>query len=290
MTVVNLDVIMWPDSPWPAMRQEWLRAEELGLGRGWLYDHLNLNGRPVWHEAYTTLAAVAAATSRIGMGTMVTAPNFRHPVTSAKAALSLDALAEGRFVMGVGAGGPGGDSDALGGGPIGRADRTARFAEWVRLVDLLLTRAETDFSGRHFTAHQVALGGGEPRRPPLAVAATARRGMELAARFADLWITQDVGQNPAVYAGTPHAEVRRQIALLDEVCAEQGRDPGTLPRLAVLGYGGERPLASIEAFRDCLGRYARLGVTTLAVLWPRGDRARAQLAVLEQAAAECPRP
>ncbi|GAT68624.1 luciferase-like monooxygenase [Planomonospora sphaerica] len=76
-----------------------------------MYDHLNLNGRPVRHEAYTTLAAVAAATASIGVGTMVTAPNFRHPVTSAKIALSLHALCEGRFVMGVGAGGPGGDSE-----------------------------------------------------------------------------------------------------------------------------------------------------------------------------------
>ncbi|RVX43901.1 luciferase-like monooxygenase [Nonomuraea polychroma] len=287
--MVNLDVIMWPDSPWREMRQEWRRAEELGLGRGWLYDHLNLYGRPVWHEAYTTLAAVAEATSSIGVGTMVTAPNFRHPVTSAKAALSLDALSEGRFVMGLGAGGPGGDSDAFGGGPLSRAERTARFTEWVELTDLLLTQADTDYTGRYFAAHQVAVGGGQPRRPPLAVAATARRGMELAVRFADLWITQDVGQNPATYAGTPHAEVRRQIALLDEICAEQGRYPDTLPRLAVLGYGGERPLASIEAFRDCLGRYEELGITTLAVLWPRGDQASAQLAVLEQAAAECTR-
>ncbi|MEU4722229.1 LLM class flavin-dependent oxidoreductase [Nonomuraea dietziae] len=223
------------------------------------------------------------------MGTMVTAPNFRHPVTSAKAALSLDALSEGRFVLGIGAGGPGADSDAFGGAPLSRAERTARFAEWVELTDLLLTQTGTDFTGRHFAAHQVAIGGGKPRRPPLAVAATARRGMEVAARFADLWITQDISQNPAVYPGTPHAEVRRQIALLNEVCAEQGRAPGSLSRLAVLGYGGERPLASIEAFRDCVGRYAQLGITTLAVLWPRGDQARAQLAVLEQAAAECPR-
>jgi alkanesulfonate monooxygenase SsuD/methylene tetrahydromethanopterin reductase-like flavin-dependent oxidoreductase (luciferase family) len=288
--VVNLDVIMWPDSPWPVLRQEWLRAESLGLGRGWLYDHLNLNDRPVWHEAYTTLAAVAAITSRLGVGTMVTAPNFRHPVTSAKAALSLDAVAEGRFVLGVGAGGPGRDADALGGDSLTRAERTARFAEWLELTDVLLTRATVDVAGRYFTAQHVAVGGGTPRRPPLAVAATAEQGMRLAARFADLWITQDIAQNPATYAGTPHAEVRRQLALLDEICAEAGRDPATLPRLAVLGYGGERPLDSIEAFRDCVGRYTELGITTLALLWPRGDQATTQLAVLEQAAEECLRP
>ncbi|MEU4422421.1 LLM class flavin-dependent oxidoreductase [Actinoplanes sp. NPDC024001] len=281
---MQLDVIMWPDQPWPQLRSEWLHAERLGIGRGWLYDHLNLNGRPVWHEAYTVLAAVAAATTRIGVGTMVTAPNFRHPVTSAKAALSLDALAEGRFVLGVGAGGPGGDSDAFGGRPLTRAERTARFAEWTELTHLLLSQESTEYTGRYFNARAVAIGGGEPRRPQLAVAATAARGMQLAARFADLWITQDVGQNPAVYAGTPYREIRRQITELDEICVQHGRDPAGLARLAVLGYGGERPLDSIEAFRDCLGRYAELGVTTLAVLWPRGDQARTRLAVLEEAA------
>ncbi|MFD7700685.1 LLM class flavin-dependent oxidoreductase [Streptomyces caelestis] len=285
---MKLDAVMWPDSSWPVMREEWLRAEGMGLNRGWLYDHLNLNTRPAWHEAYTSLAAVAAVTSRIGVGTMVTSPNFRHPVTSAKAALALDTVSEGRFVMGIGAGGPGGDSDALGGQPITRAERTARLQEWVELTDLLLRQERTDYSGRFFSAHQVAMGGGQPRRPPLAVAATGRRGMRTAVRFADLWITQDVGQDPAAYAGTPYAEVRRQITLLDEVCAQQGRDPSTLSRLTVLGYGGERPLSSIEAFRDCVGRYAELGVTTLAVLWPRGEGSDARVAVLEQAAAECP--
>lgn len=278
---------MWPDCPWAEMRAEWQRAEELGLRRGWLYDHLNLNDRSAWHEAYTSLAAVAAATSHIGVGTMVTSPNFRHPVTSAKAALTLDTLTQGRFVMGIGAGGPGGDSDALAGQPISAAERTARLHEWTELTDLLLRQERADYTGRFFSAHQVAIGGGHPRRPPLAVAATGKRGMQTAVRFADLWITQDVSQNPAVYAGTPHAEVRRQLTLLDEVCTQQGRDPGTLPRLTVLGYGGERPLSSIEAFRDCVGRYSEMGVTTLAVLWPRGAHSAAQMAVLEQAAAEC---
>lgn len=63
-----------------------------------------------------------------------------------------------------------------------------------------------------------------------------------------------------------------------------------LARLAASAwYGGERPLSSVEAFRGCVGRYTELGVATLAVLWSRGERSAAQMAVLEQAAAECRR-
>ncbi|MFC7308904.1 LLM class flavin-dependent oxidoreductase [Streptomyces monticola] len=285
---MKLDAVMWPDAPWPTARAEWQLAENLGLGAGWLYDHLFWQRTRPWHEAYTTLAAVAASTTRIGMGTMVTSPNFRHPVTSAKAAFTLHDISGGRFTLGVGAGGSGGDGDAFGLPAPSRGERTARFAEWLALTDQLLGVDTTDHTGRHFSARGVAIGadGTSATRPPLGVAATGKRGMALAARFADRWLTQDISQDPAVYAGTPHAEIKRQTDLLDEVCHTHGRDPATLPRLCVLGYGDERPLASIEAFRDCVGRYGDLGISTIAVLWPRGDAASAQLRVLEEAAAE----
>ncbi len=280
----GIDAVMWPDRPWAELRQEWLRAEAIGVRRGWLWDHLVLGGRPVWHEAYTTLAAAAAVTSRIGVGTMVTAPNFRHPVTTAKAALALDAVSDGRFVLGLGAGGPGADADALGGAELSAGQRARRFAEFVELTHRLLSEEAPTAAGEWFTARGADVGGGTPRRPPIAVAATGARGMALAAARADLWITQDVAKDPRVAAATPHAEVGRQLRLLDAACEQVGRDPATLPRLVVLGYGGERPLDSREAYLDCAGRYAELGVTRLAVLWPRGDGAGRQLAVLEQVA------
>ncbi|WP_369054827.1 LLM class flavin-dependent oxidoreductase [Kineococcus terrestris] len=276
-----VDVVLWPDGPWPELRERWLLAERWGLRRGWLWDHLDLGGRPVWHDAWTVLAAAAATTSRIGLGTMVTSPNFRHPVTAAKAALALDAVSGGRFVLGVGAGGPGVDSDALGGGPWTPAERAERFREWVELGDDLLSRDRVTSSGRWFGARDVALGGGPSRRVPLAVAATGPRGLALAAARADLWITQDVAR-----AGrTAWEEVRRQSAALDEACARSGREAGSLSRLVVLGYGDERPLDSVEAFRDAAGRYAALGFGTVAVLWPTGARSRERLAVLEDVAA-----
>lgn len=281
-STIALDLVMWPDRPWSALVEEWRLAERWGISRGWMWDHLGLAGRPVWHDAWTLLAAVAASTDVIGFGTMVTSPNFRHPVTASKQALALDAISLGRFVLGVGAGGPGDDSDALGDGPWTPRERADRFEEWVTHADELLSTSSADLRGRWFTARRVALGGGAPRRVPVAVAATGPRGMALAAARADLWITQDLRGDSA----TAEAEVRRQLARLDEQCRRVERDPSTLSRTVVLGYGDERPLESLEAFRDCVGRYAALGVDTVALLWPRDADAQRCLGVLEQAAAE----
>lgn len=272
---------MWPDRGWAELREEWWLAERWGIDRGWLWDHLVLSGRPVWHDAWTLLAAAAATTSTIGLGTMVTSPNFRHPVVAAKQAIALDAVSAGRFVLGVGAGGAGVDSDALGHGPWSPRERADRFAEWLRLADDLLRTPRVTGHGRWFAAEQVELGGGAAR-VPLAVAGTGPRGTTLAAQHADVWITQDVPGRSA----SAHAEVRRQLDLLDAACEGAGRDPATLSRLVVLGYGQERPLDSVEAFRDCLGRYTALGIDRVALLWPRGEGAARQLAVLEQVCAE----
>ncbi len=114
------------------------------------------------------------------------------------------------------------------------------------------------------------------------MAATGRAGMGLAVRHADLWITQDVSQDPRLHAGTPEAEVRRQLILLDEVCAEANRPARGIGRLVVLGYGGETPLESGQSFEDCVRRYAALGVDAIAVLWPRGEHAVQQMSVLTE--------
>ncbi len=283
---MGIDAVMWPDVRWAESRAEWLLAEEMGIGRGWVYDHLNLAPQhDRWHDAYTYLAAVAATTSRIGLGTMVTTPNFRHPTTSAKAALTLDDVSGGRLLLGVGAGGPGADSDAQGSPALSRPARMDRFAEWVEQLDRLLDGEELDHDGTYATVRSTRVRGSTGHRPSLAVAATGPRGMQVAARRASHWITQDVAQDPRAYAGTAQGEIARQLVLLDAACRSVQRDPASLPRTAVLGYGTERPLESAGALEDALGRYAALGITTVAVLWPRGEGASRRLDVLGAALA-----
>ena len=87
------------------------------------------------------------ATDRIRLGTMVASPNFRHPVTLAKEAMTLDHVSGGRLTLGIGAGGPGSDATVLGGEQPSPAERVARFAEFVEVLDQLL-REPDDVASR----------------------------------------------------------------------------------------------------------------------------------------------
>lgn len=276
---MHIDAVMWPDRRWRDAVGEWTLAEGLGIHRGWVYDHLTLGpDRTLWHEAMTHLAAVAAATTTMGIGTMVTTPNFRDPAPTAKALLTIQDVSEGRLVAGIGAGGPGSDSDARGGDPLSRADRMARLDEWAHQVRDLLTTDHLDSDGRWSTVRDTRLGGSPEQAPPIAVAGTGPKGMRLAVDIADIWITQDIAQDARLAASTAESEISRQLDLLDRECETAGRDPRSLARLAVLGYGSERPLASRAAFEDAVERYGRLGITTIAVLWPRDQHELAVLA------------
>ncbi|MFB4316110.1 LLM class flavin-dependent oxidoreductase [Actinomadura sp. 21ATH] len=270
-TKPRIGTLMWAAQSWPETGELWRRAEELGFDTAWISDHLAWRRITPWYDAYTTLAAVAAVTSRIRLGTLVTSPNFRHPVPTAHAAKTVDHVSGGRLVLGIGAGGTARSSDAgsLGGDDWTPRERADRFAEWTDLLDRLLRGPETTYGGEYYSARDVLSGPGCVQRPrvPFAIAATGPRGMRLAARTADMWITYgDLGGS-----GDAEAAVRKQLAALDEACRAEGRDPGELRRLFLTGFTDEPWRASLESFRDLAGRYAALGITDIAVHWPRPD-------------------
>ena len=108
--------------------------------------------RHTYQELPNMSAAAAAVTSRIRLGTWVASPNFRHPVPFAKDVMGLDDISGGRFVLGLGAGGEGWDASVMG-PPPSRGERHRRFAEFVALLDELLTHPVTDTVGDWYTAH-----------------------------------------------------------------------------------------------------------------------------------------
>jgi alkanesulfonate monooxygenase SsuD/methylene tetrahydromethanopterin reductase-like flavin-dependent oxidoreductase (luciferase family) len=258
---VRAGVVILPERRWGEARLAWRRAEELGFDHAWTYDHLSWRSLrdEAWFGAVPTLAAAALETSRIRLGTLVASPNFRHPVPFAKELVTLDDLSGGRLTAGLGAGGSGFDATVLGGEPWSARARGRRFEEFVELLDRQLREPETSYAGAFYSAHEARTYPGCVQRPrvPFAIAASGPRGMRLAARHGQAWVTLD------------RLELREQLEGLARACDGVGRDPATLDRLLLTGADDARPLDSVDAFRACAEEARELGFTDLVVHYPR---------------------
>ncbi|MFI6442585.1 LLM class flavin-dependent oxidoreductase [Streptomyces sp. NPDC050759] len=272
----RIGAVVLPEHSWPRTRRIWTELEELGLSHAWTYDHLSwrtLRDGP-WHDALTTLTAVAAVTSRMELGTLVSSPNFRHPVPLAKQVMTLDHVSGGRFVLGIGAGAAGADATVLGEPDPDAAVRADRFAEFVELSDLLLSRPATSFRGRFYTAQDARMLPGCVRRPrvPFAIAAAGPRGFRLAARHARYWVTiGDTGQPGDRCEADSWRLLDRQLTRLAEACEEERRDPAELGRLVNVSRVVADPYASPARFVDVVGRCRDLGFTDVVVNHPREE-------------------
>jgi alkanesulfonate monooxygenase SsuD/methylene tetrahydromethanopterin reductase-like flavin-dependent oxidoreductase (luciferase family) len=144
-----------------------------------------------WFGAVPTLIAAASAPEGMRLGPLVMSPNFRHPVSYAKELISLDDISGGRFTLGVGAGAPGFDTTALGREPWTPRARADPFAEFIELLDRLLTEDSVSYERNFYSAHEARNIPGCVQRPrlPFTVAATGPRGLRLAARYGQAWVT-----------------------------------------------------------------------------------------------------
>jgi alkanesulfonate monooxygenase SsuD/methylene tetrahydromethanopterin reductase-like flavin-dependent oxidoreductase (luciferase family) len=285
---MNLGVLILPEFPWAKAHELWRRAEELGFAHAWTYDHLTWQSfrDAAWYAAVPTLTAAALATERIHLGTLVASLNFRHPVPFAKELITLDDISGGRLILGIGAGGSGWDATMLGQAAWSVRERSERFTEFVQLVDQLLRQPEISYAGRYYSASGARTYPGCVQQPrlPMAVAATGPQGMRLAAMYGQIWVTNgDRRRTERMDAQEGAQVVREQIARLEEACLQVGRDPATLRRLVLSGPRLDGGLASVEAFRDTVGRYAEIGITDFVVHWPRPDEPyAADLAAFER--------
>ncbi|MGW4201064.1 LLM class flavin-dependent oxidoreductase [Streptomyces sp. NPDC004726] len=294
---MRLSTVILPVRPWhQGGLEEWTRAEELGFHTAYTYDHLTwrtFRDGP-WFGAIPTLTAAATATERLRLGTLVTSPNFRHPVTLAKELMSLDDVSEGRFTLGIGAGGNGFDATALGQEAWTPRERADRFAEFVPLLDRLLTEESVTHEGTHYSADEARGIPGCVQRPrlPFAVAANGPRGMKLAAEHGQGWVT--TGDPKIFETGTPEqsrAAIRGQIERLGSACSEIGRDAAELDKILLTGFTPDRgqPLESLDAFVDFAGRHFALGIDEIVIHAPIPDSDfAADQAVFEKIATEAP--
>ncbi|MET9423169.1 LLM class flavin-dependent oxidoreductase [Streptomyces sp. NPDC006540] len=294
---MRLSTVILPVRPWRSGgRDEWLRAEQLGFHTAYTYDHLSwrtFRDGP-WYGAVPTLTAAAAATERLRLGTLVTSPNFRHPVTLAKDLISLDDVSDGRVTLGIGAGGTGFDATALGQEAWTPRERADRFAEFVPLLDRLLTEGAVTHEGAFYSAVEARNIPGCVQRPrlPFAIAATGPRGLKLAARYGQAWVT--TGDPKLFETGTPEQSLEAiggQIDKLAKACADTGRNVAELDKILLTGFTPDRgrPLESLDAFVDFAGKHIELGFTEIVVHAPIPDSDfAADQAVFERIATEAP--
>lgn len=276
MKALRHGVLLLPEHTWTDARARWTRAEELGFDHVWTYDHLRWRwlAERDWHTAVPLLAAAAAVTRRVRIGTMVASPAFRHPVTFAKELATLDDIAGGRLICGIGSGPGGYDERLTGGAELSPRARADRFAEFVAVTDGVLRRSLPDFEGRYFRVTEADLRPGyrDRPRPPFAIAATGPKAMEVVARHAQIWVTAgSPGWGRPLHFTDALPLLAAQSAQLDAACARISRDPGGLRRLVLTGAMIEGVTESVDSYRTACDQFAKLGFTDVVTHWPRDD-------------------
>ena len=213
--------------------EDWVRlaraCDEAGLDGLFRSDHYSsMHAEPGSLDAWATLAALAAVTERIRLGTLVSPVTFRHPSVLAKNVVTVDHVSAGRVEVGMGAGWMEVEHRAYGFPFPELGERLEHLAEQVEIVHRLLTEDAVEFEGRHYRLDR-ARGLPKPvqrPRPPILIGGSARGGtLGLAVRFGDEYNTPTGDLD----------EVRARRARVREACERAGRDPDSLPFSVMTG-------------------------------------------------------
>ncbi len=261
--------------PWQTLVRHWQTFEALGFDSVWDCDHFQRPSIPdaPYLEGWTSLAALAALTSRIRVGVLVTSNTFRHPTLLAKQAATLDHVSGGRLELGIGTGWYQPEHERFGLPFPDPPELVARFREAVEVVDRLLRQDVTTYEGRYYQVREAPFRPApiQRPRPPFTLGAHGPKMLRIVAEYADRWNSY----------GT-EAEIRERNALLDEQCAAMGRDPSEIIR-SLYGWTlklSADPWASPESFLDIVGRYRAVGIDEFLMEAPHEE----QFGVMERIA------
>lgn len=251
-------------------------AEDLGFDSLWVGDHLLYRfatrpSRGPW-EAWSVLAALATATSRVALGPLVAATSFHSPAMLAKKAATVDEISGGRLILGLGAGWNETEYRAYG---FPFDHRVSRFEEAFTIIRTLLREGAIDFDGRYFQVRDCELLPRGPRAqgPPLMVGSIGERMLAITAPHVDAWNAwyDWFGNSPEGLAA-----VSRSV---DMAARAVGRDPVAIERTAAVlvrlpsGTGrvqGDRPRGEAppiagppEEIAEGLAAFAEVGISHL---------------------------
>jgi alkanesulfonate monooxygenase SsuD/methylene tetrahydromethanopterin reductase-like flavin-dependent oxidoreductase (luciferase family) len=270
----------WTDGAtprWVEIRDLALRAEEIGFDTVWIPDELLWRpadgGVRGWWECVAMSGAVAAATSRVKVGTWILSALHRNPGITAKAVETLDEISGGRFVFGLGSGHAGRQAHAFG---LPEDHVVGRFAEAIEIIIPLLRQGRAEFEGTFHAARDLEHRPVGPRagRIPIMIGAKGPKMLRLAALHADIWSWY-------VEERSDLTEFGPRLAAIEAACLEVGRDPATIGRSAGIVVeptsvtGAAEALAaplrgSAEEIADGLRAFRDGGFTQVEILlWPR---------------------
>jgi F420-dependent oxidoreductase-like protein len=239
---------------------EWLAlaraCEEHGIETLFRSDHYLSSSYPherAAHDAWTTLAGLAARTTKLRLGTLVSPVTFRHPSLLANAVTTADHISGGRVELGLGAGWMTEEHEAFGFPFPPLRERVAMLREQIEIVHRLWTEDHVDFDGEHYTLRDCpALPKPvQQPHPPILVGGRAKLGTAIpAALFADEYNTP----------GGTVDECRERRRALDDACEQVGRDPKTLAMSLMTGFVvGENREQLLENTRRILERWGSDG-------------------------------
>ena len=271
---LRFGAVILQDFPYQELVKLWQKFESLDFDSTWIADHFVDYAHPdsPWLDGWSTLAGLAACTSRIRIGTLVTSIPFRHPAVLARQAMTVDHISNGRLEIGIGAGAPGKIDPSytmtgIDDWPF--EERTERLKEQVEIVDNLLRNIKSSYDGKYYKLKDTTMAPGpvQKPRPPLVVAAHVKASLRIAAELADTWVSFGAD------FGSPHEIVvektQKRIAYLDKYCEKIGRDPGSLRKsLLIFGAEANHAFASEDQFLEIVDRYTTLGINELVFFYP----------------------
>jgi len=257
---------------WEELKEVWREVEELGFDTLWVNDHLLPSVGPTDApnlDGWTMLGAMAALTSRVRIGALVTGNTFRHPAVLAEMATTIDHISGGRLILGIGSAYFAREHQVYGVPFYTVGERAKRLEEAVQVIFKLWTEPEASFNGKYY---QLVKAPFSPKplqkpHPPIMIGGTGEKlTLPIVAKYADIW---NAG------ALTPQ-ELARKIGVLEEHCRRIGRDCGEIEKSYLTPLYLREDPTEVQALLDQLPRAQGASVERVRASLLAGDMATVQ--------------
>jgi alkanesulfonate monooxygenase SsuD/methylene tetrahydromethanopterin reductase-like flavin-dependent oxidoreductase (luciferase family) len=216
--IVQFGIVGGPRGDWPVLRDFVQLAEELGFDSYWRPDHPLL-----LPDCWTSLAAIAASTRRLRLGSLVSYVGYRNPVLLARMAADVDRISQGRVILGLGAGDSAAEVGAMGLSYPPLRERQAALAEALQIIPRLLRGETVSFQGAHYQVERATLrppSAQQPYLPVLLGGGGEQTTLRLAAQYAD---ATSLGAGAWGGGAATDADLRHKYTVLREHCDAVGR-------------------------------------------------------------------